>query len=178
VTAADTSTASPATHYRGARHRTRALAVTAYNPATGWSEPLRHVVRHSPTGFEWGYGGSGPADLARCLLLDVLGPAARCPECNGTERCVWLGPLGEELAPYDPVAHAEVDPELIGRCFCDDGLRGLPYQEFKFEVVAKLDYSRWVLTRTEILRWLVARYPEEPPEWLAPVVAVDIELPS
>lgn len=35
--------------------------------------PLRHYVRHSPTGFSWGYYGSGPADLARSLLWDALG---------------------------------------------------------------------------------------------------------
>lgn len=29
------------------------------------------VVNHSPDGFEWGYGGSGPAQLAMGLLLDV-----------------------------------------------------------------------------------------------------------
>ena len=28
---------------------------------------------HSPTGFEWGYGGSGPAQLALALLADYLG---------------------------------------------------------------------------------------------------------
>ena len=28
-----------------------------------------HVPRHSPTGIEWGYVGSGPADLARSVLL-------------------------------------------------------------------------------------------------------------
>jgi hypothetical protein len=28
----------------------------------------RPIVRHSPTGFEWGYGGSGPADLAANVL--------------------------------------------------------------------------------------------------------------
>ena len=28
-----------------------------------------HVPRHSPTGVEWGYSGSGPADLARSVLL-------------------------------------------------------------------------------------------------------------
>ncbi len=27
------------------------------------------IVRHSPTGFAWGYGGSGPADLALNILL-------------------------------------------------------------------------------------------------------------
>lgn len=32
-------------------------------------EELPHVVYHSPDGFQWGYGGSGPADLARSLLL-------------------------------------------------------------------------------------------------------------
>jgi hypothetical protein len=33
-------------------------------------KPLTHHVRHSPTGFEWGYAGSGCAELARCILLD------------------------------------------------------------------------------------------------------------
>jgi hypothetical protein len=28
-----------------------------------------HVPRHSPSGIEWGYVGSGPADLARSVLL-------------------------------------------------------------------------------------------------------------
>lgn len=36
-------------------------------------EPLKHRVYHSPTGFEWGYRGSGPADLARSILWDFLG---------------------------------------------------------------------------------------------------------
>jgi hypothetical protein len=40
---------------------------------SGKSRPLRHVVLHSPSGFEWGYEGSGPADLALSLLCDVLG---------------------------------------------------------------------------------------------------------
>lgn len=31
------------------------------------------VRNHSPTGFNWGYMGSGPAQLALALLLDVLG---------------------------------------------------------------------------------------------------------
>ena len=35
-------------------------------------KPLRHVVRHSPTGMEWGYGGSGPADLALSILTDCF----------------------------------------------------------------------------------------------------------
>lgn len=30
------------------------------------------LIAHSPTGFEWGYGGSGPAQLALAMLLEVL----------------------------------------------------------------------------------------------------------
>ena len=33
---------------------------------------LKHLVRHSPDGFEWGYGGSGPADLARSIVGDLF----------------------------------------------------------------------------------------------------------
>ncbi len=35
--------------------------------------PLRlDLANHSPTGFEWGYAGSGPAQLALAILADVL----------------------------------------------------------------------------------------------------------
>jgi hypothetical protein len=36
--------------------------------------PMRLDIRqHSPTGFEWGYGGSGPAQLALALVADACG---------------------------------------------------------------------------------------------------------
>ncbi|HEV7805455.1 MAG TPA: DUF6166 domain-containing protein [Solirubrobacteraceae bacterium] len=41
------------------------------------ARPLTHHVRHSPSGFAWGYGGSGPAELARCVLLDFYDIGAR-----------------------------------------------------------------------------------------------------
>ena len=34
--------------------------------------PRLDLWNHSPTGFEWGYGGSGPAQLALALLTDHL----------------------------------------------------------------------------------------------------------
>jgi hypothetical protein len=37
--------------------------------------PRLDLRNHSPTGFEWGYGGSGPAQLALALLVDALGDA-------------------------------------------------------------------------------------------------------
>ncbi len=32
--------------------------------------PRFDLWNHSPTGFEWGYGGSGPAQLALAILAD------------------------------------------------------------------------------------------------------------
>lgn len=36
------------------------------------ARPLKHIRRHSPDGFEWGYGGSGPSDLALSILTDYF----------------------------------------------------------------------------------------------------------
>lgn len=36
-------------------------------PSLSWK-----VRNHSPTGFEWGYNGSGPSQLALALVLDAL----------------------------------------------------------------------------------------------------------
>ncbi len=33
--------------------------------------PSQKLFNHSPDGFQWGYGGSGPAQLALALLLDA-----------------------------------------------------------------------------------------------------------
>ena len=42
--------------------------------AAGAWTPLPHVGGHSPTGFRWGYGGSGPADLAASLVAALRLP--------------------------------------------------------------------------------------------------------
>lgn len=39
----------------------------------GTTRRVRHRVRHSPTGVDWGYGGSGPADAALSILWDHRG---------------------------------------------------------------------------------------------------------
>jgi hypothetical protein len=36
-------------------------------------EPSLKLQNHSPTGFSWGYNGSGPAQLALAILLDFYG---------------------------------------------------------------------------------------------------------
>lgn len=35
--------------------------------------PSQKLWNHSPDGFNWGYGGSGPAQLALALLYDATG---------------------------------------------------------------------------------------------------------
>lgn len=35
-------------------------------------DPRHDLRNHSPTGFNWGYGGSGPAQFALALLADCL----------------------------------------------------------------------------------------------------------
>ena len=39
---------------------------------SGFATPLPHQVHHSPDGYELGYGGSGPADLARSIIGHYL----------------------------------------------------------------------------------------------------------
>ena len=47
----------------------RAVEKKTYSP----SNMPKHIMRHSPTGMSWGYGGSGPSDLALSLLTEVVG---------------------------------------------------------------------------------------------------------
>ena len=55
----------PDFHGNGATREVR-LARVRLDPAESLA-----VARHSPNGFNWGYGGSGPAQLALTVLLQV-----------------------------------------------------------------------------------------------------------
>jgi len=49
--------------------------------------PLRlDIGNHSPTGFEWGYGGSGPAQLALALVADCMGDELAYPSIYQTVK--------------------------------------------------------------------------------------------
>lgn len=45
-------------------------------------KPRLDLTNHSPTGFNWGCGGSGPAQLALALLADALGDDERAVELH------------------------------------------------------------------------------------------------
>lgn len=50
-------------------------SVFVYDMTTGAKRelpPRNDLVNHSPDGFEWGYAGSGPAQLAFAILLDAF----------------------------------------------------------------------------------------------------------
>ena len=64
--------------YAGTRDRDGAVRVTVNGKPLN---PRLDRRNHSPTGFDWGYGGSGPAQLALALLADHL---------NNDERAVAL----------------------------------------------------------------------------------------
>ena len=42
--------------------------------------PSLALINHSPTGFEYGYGGSGPAQLSLAILFDFLGDGKKAIE--------------------------------------------------------------------------------------------------
>ena len=147
--------------YRGSRCASSGGPAPVYVTSLD-GQPLgllaNHGLRHSPTGFAWGYGGSGAAALARSLLIAALGPEARCPGCDGTGKQVH--PLDAEIErPYQPGTDAL---ELAFDCmYCDDGWRRLPYQDFKFAAVGRWG-DDFQITRTQILNWLAAQ-----PGWSA-----------
>ena len=64
--------------------------------ASGKVEQLPHIVRHSPDGFEWGYSGSGPTDLALAICAAVLGEEPS-PAVILAVRDALVSPIGTDL---------------------------------------------------------------------------------
>jgi len=71
-------------HYSG-RREGHAVVVTVDGRRLN---PRFDLWNHSPTGFEWGYVGSGPAQLALALLADHLGDGEQA--LNLYQRFKWL----------------------------------------------------------------------------------------
>lgn len=84
---------------------------------------------HSPTGFEWGYGGSGPAQLALAILFDFSGDidmslehyqrfkwevVARLPKnewrLSGAEVRAWLEAASENKIADPPASANQAGP--------------------------------------------------------------------
>lgn len=92
-------------------------------------------VKHSPTGFSWGYGGSGPAELALNMILDAVGDAAICQACEGRG--------------HRHGAESGFCVECMGEGTTDIA-RPRVYQAFKFEHVARWGDS-FSITAAEVV---------------------------
>jgi hypothetical protein len=119
--------------------RTPLLGCSVYVLRGGMAVALPHVGLHSPSGFEWGYVGSGPADLALSLLADHLGCAP------GLRRL---------LAARDLVA----ERRAAGAC-PEAALAWRLHQELKFDLVAHFPRDEWTLRGTQLAAWLALHTP-------------------
>jgi hypothetical protein len=61
----------------------------------GKREPLTHWTRHSDS-LEWGYNGSGPADLAYSILMDVTGQPSLARSLYQGYKAAVIARLPEE----------------------------------------------------------------------------------
>lgn len=59
--------------YRGFRHSACGPQLVVKDDDILSLIPSQRLYNHSPDGFQWGYGGSGPAQLALALLYDATG---------------------------------------------------------------------------------------------------------
>ena len=84
-------------HYSGVRTKDGCV-VTVHEPDGRTHDlELRLDVRsHSPTGAEWGYGGSGPAQLALALACDVLGDEEAAQDVHQDLKFRVVGRLPHE----------------------------------------------------------------------------------
>jgi len=102
------------------------LKIVDGNPAV--LDPRTDVRNHSPTGLEWGYAGSGPAQLALAVLVDAL-----------------LEPLGavSKLNPERRAAEAQA-LQL--------------YHSFKFDRIAELPRGEpWEISADDVRSWVEAQ---------------------
>jgi len=63
--------------YKGIRTTAGATVHVVDSGRRSLLPPCNNIRNHSPTGFEWGYGGSGPAQLALALCVHALDGDAR-----------------------------------------------------------------------------------------------------
>ena len=84
--------------------------------------PRLDLWNHSPSGFEWGYGGSGPTQLALALLADHLADSEEAVRLHQDFKHMVVAGLSyrswtltsleiqeavEKLKPGGPVSHAQ-----------------------------------------------------------------------
>ncbi|HSZ58653.1 MAG TPA: DUF6166 domain-containing protein [Tepidisphaeraceae bacterium] len=77
------------TVYRGRRSKGYAAVTVDDLPLS--DDPSLKLANHSPTGFEWSYYGSGPAQLALAILLDFTGDPDLALDCYQLFKAAFVG---------------------------------------------------------------------------------------
>jgi hypothetical protein len=82
--------------YRGKRTDQGCEVVIEEDGVTRPLPPRLDLRNHSPSGFEWGYAGSGPAQLALALATDVLGDEERAQDSYQRLKFKLIGGLPKD----------------------------------------------------------------------------------
>lgn len=116
--------------------------------------PRDNIRNHSPDGFEWGYGGSGPAQLALAILADCNGMDTAphvCPYCqskmNGWKCTASLLGHGDGECGYDGLG-SDLDAWRTVLTH---------YQDFKADFVSHFPHRGFTLQEPTIDLWLSHR---------------------
>lgn len=110
-------------HYRGKRLAINGRVnpscdsvVTVVDGANTKPLPWRlDLYNHSPTGLNWGYGGSGPAQLALALLADVLNNDELAVRLHQDFKFSVVANLGDSWTLDEAAILAHVDQLMIQR---------------------------------------------------------------
>ncbi|MDH3664374.1 MAG: DUF6166 domain-containing protein [Alphaproteobacteria bacterium] len=84
-------------------------------------KPRLDLANHSPDGFAWGYGGSGPAQLSLALLADALGDDERALRLYQPFKHAYIAGLRQDKAwevseDFIVIMAAHVEAQLRARC--------------------------------------------------------------
>ena len=82
--------------YHGIRTEFDAAVIVEEDGETRALDPRHDLRSHSPTGFNWGYGGSGPAQLALALAADVLGDDDKAQDVYQRLKFKLIGGLPDQ----------------------------------------------------------------------------------
>ena len=83
-------------HYHGSQTEHGCAVVVEEDGEFRALDPRHDLRNHSPTGFQWGYAGSGPAQLALALAADVLGDDEKAQQVYQMLKFRLIGGLPEE----------------------------------------------------------------------------------
>lgn len=75
-------------------------------------DPRLDLYNHSPTGFEWGYGGSGPAQLALAILAHHYRDKKTLPPGDKVALSLYQRFKREAVATF-PQEEFEIDTNYV-----------------------------------------------------------------